>query len=34
MDHFQNPDFQRTENPVLNAINKYKYYPSIAMIKK
>ena len=32
-DHFQNPDFQRTENPVLNAINKYKYHPSIAMIK-
>ena len=32
-DHFQNPDFQRTKNPVLNAINKYKYHPSIAMIK-
>ena len=33
MDHFQNPDFQRTKNPVLNAVNKYKYHPSIAMIK-
>ena len=32
-DHFQNPDFQITENPLLNAINKYKYHPNIAMIK-
>ena len=32
-DHFQTPDFQRTENLVLNAINKYKYHPRIAMIK-
>ena len=32
-DHFQNLDFQRTENSVLNAINKYRYHSSIAMIK-
>ena len=32
-DHLRNPDLTRTENPVLNAINKYKYHPSIDMIK-
>ena len=26
-------DFQRTDNSVLNAINKYKYYSRIVMIK-
>ena len=33
-DHFQNSDFQVTENPVLNAINKYKYHPSVIKIKE
>ena len=31
--HNCNKDFQKTSDPVLNAINKYKHHPSIAMIK-
>ena len=31
--HNCNKDFQKTNDPVLNAINKYKYHPSIVMIK-
>ena len=26
-------DFQKTDNPVLNAINKYNFHSSIVMIK-
>ena len=31
--HNWNKDFQNTNDPVLNSINKYKYHPSIVMIK-
>ena len=31
--HNCNKDFQKTNDPVLNSINKYKYIPSIFMIK-
>ena len=27
-------EFVKTENPVLNAVNKYKYHPSVVMIKE
>ena len=31
--HNYNKDFQKTNDPVLNAINKYKHHPSNVMIK-
>ena len=31
--HNYNKDFQKTNDPVLNAISKYKYHPCIVMIK-
>ena len=31
--HNWKKDFQKTNDPVLNAISKYKYHPSIVMIK-
>ena len=31
--HNCNKDFQKTNDPVLNAINKYKHHPRIVMIK-
>ena len=31
--HNHNTDFQKTDDPVLNAINKYKHHSSIVMIK-
>ena len=31
--HNCNNDFQKTNDPIVNAISKYKYYPSIVMIK-
>ena len=31
--HNCNMDFQRTDDPVLNTINKYKYHSLIVMIK-
>ena len=31
--HSWNKDFKKTNHPVLNAISKYKFHPSIVMIK-
>ena len=31
--HNCNKDFQKMNDPVLNAISKYKYHPSIVMMK-
>ena len=30
--HNCNVDFQKTDDPVLNAINKYRYHPSVVTI--